>query len=43
MFKDEIALIPSNSSYETKVFSPKEASKHNIKIIGKVLFCKTMF
>ena len=41
--KDEIALIPSNSSYETKVFSPKEASKHNIKIIGKVLFCKTMF
>ena len=41
--KDEIALIPSNSSYETNVFSPKEASKHNIKIIGKVLFCKTMF
>lgn len=41
--KDEIALIPSNSSYETKVFSPKEASKHNIKIIRKVLFCKTMF
>lgn len=41
--KDEIALIPSNLSYETKVFSPKEASKHNIKIIGKVLFCKTMF
>lgn len=41
--KDEITLIPSNSSYETKVFSPKEASKHNIKIIGKVLFCKTMF
>lgn len=41
--KDEIALIPSNSSYETKVFSPKEAPKHNIKIIGKVLFCKTMF
>ena len=41
--KDEIALIPSNSSYETKVFSPKEASKHNIKIIGNVLFCKTMF
>ena len=41
--KDEIALIPSNSSYETKVFSPKEASKHNMKIIGKVLFCKTMF
>lgn len=41
--KDEIALIPSNSSYETKVFSPKEASKHNIKIIGKVLFCKTTF
>lgn len=41
--KDEIALIPSNSSYETKVFNLKEVSKHNIKIIGKVLFCKTMF
>lgn len=41
--KDEIALIPSNSSYETKVFNPKEVSKHNIKIIGKVLFCKTTF
>lgn len=41
--KDEIALIPSNSSYETKVFNLKEVSKYNIKIIGKVLFCKTMF
>lgn len=41
--KDEIALIPSNSSYETKVFNLKEVSKHNIKIIGKVLFCKTTF
>lgn len=41
--KDEIALIPSNSSYEAKVFNPKEVSKHNIKIIGKVLFCKTTF
>lgn len=41
--KDEIALIPSNPSYETKVFNTKDESKHNIKIIGKVLFCKTMF
>lgn len=41
--KDEIALIPSNSSYETKVFNPKDVFKHKIKIIGKVLFCKTIF
>lgn len=41
--KDEIALISSNPSYETKVFNPKDESKHNIKIIGKVLFCKTIF
>lgn len=41
--KDGIALIASNPSYETKLFTFKEAEEHSLKVIGKVLFAKNVF
>lgn len=41
--KDGIALIASNPSYKTKLFTFKEAEEHSLKVIGKVLFAKNVF
>lgn len=41
--KDGIALIASNPSYETKLFTFKEAEEHSLKVISKVLFAKNAF
>lgn len=38
-----IFLIASNTDYKPRFFTFKEANEHNLKIIGKVIFSKTVF
>ncbi len=41
--QDKISLVASNHQYPTRTFNLQEIDKHQLHIIGKVLFCKNIY